>query len=210
MNRRGTLVVVSGFSGAGKGTLMKRLVEKYEQYALSISATTRKPRKDEVPGREYFFHTVEEFERLIAKEELFEFARYIDNYYGTPKRYVEEQLKAGKDVVLEIEIQGALKVKDQMPDTLLIFVTPPTIEELKYRLMRRGTEDDEAIESRLKRAVQEAEGMHLYDYLLVNSELEECVDQMHMIIQSTHYETSRNEQYMNMLKNDLEVYRKGE
>lgn len=210
MNKRGTLVVVSGFSGAGKGTLMKKLVEKYDQYALSISATTRKPRQDEVHGRDYFFHTVEEFERLIAEKKLFEFARYVNNYYGTPKHYVEEQLEAGKDVILEIEIQGALKVKEQIPDTLLIFVTPPNIEELKCRLTRRGTEADEVIESRLNRAVQEAEGMHLYDYLLVNDELEECVDQMHMIIQSTHYEIGRNEEYINMLKNDLEIYRKGE
>jgi len=210
MNKRGILVVVSGFSGAGKGTLMKRLVEKYSQYALSVSATTRPPRQDEVHGREYFFHTVKEFERLIAEEKLFEFARYVNNYYGTPKQYVEEQLEAGKDVILEIEIQGALKVKAQISDTLLIFVTPPNIEELKCRLTRRGTEADEVLESRLNRAVQEAEGMYLYDYLLVNDELEECVDQMHMIIQSTHNEIRRNKEYIKMLKNDLEVYRKGE
>jgi len=141
MEKKGILIVVSGFSGAGKGTLMKRMLEKYEdQYALSISATTRKPREGEVDGREYFFKTKEEFEKMIAKAELIEYAKYVENYYGTPKAYVEEQLNAGKDVILEIEIQGALKVKQAFPDTLLLFVVPPSAEELKKRLVGRGTE----------------------------------------------------------------------
>ena len=119
MNQRGILIVVSGFSGAGKGTLMKELMKRYEEtYALSVSATTRNPREGEVDGREYFFKTTEEFEKMIAKEELIEYARYVENYYGTPRTYVEQQLEAGKDVILEIEIQGALKVKERFPDTL--------------------------------------------------------------------------------------------
>ncbi|MDY4169422.1 MAG: guanylate kinase, partial [[Ruminococcus] gnavus] len=123
MNQRGILIVVSGFSGAGKGTLMKELMKRYEEtYALSVSATTRNPREGEVDGREYFFKTTEEFEKMIAKEELIEYARYVENYYGTPRTYVEQQLEAGKDVILEIEIQGALKVKERFPDTLLLFV----------------------------------------------------------------------------------------
>ena len=127
MNQRGILIVVSGFSGAGKGTLMKELMKRYEEtYALSVSATTRNPREGEVDGREYFFKTTEEFEKMIAKEELIEYARYVENYYGTPRTYVEQQLEAGKDVILEIEIQGALKVKERFPDTLLLFVTPPS------------------------------------------------------------------------------------
>ena len=114
MNQRGILIVVSGFSGAGKGTLMKELMKRYEEtYALSVSATTRNPREGEVDGREYFFKTTEEFEKMIAKEELIEYARYVENYYGTPRTYVEQQLEAGKDVILEIEIQGALKVKER-------------------------------------------------------------------------------------------------
>ena len=122
MNQRGILIVVSGFSGAGKGTLMKELMKRYEEtYALSVSATTRNPREGEVDGREYFFKTTEEFEKMIAKEELIEYARYVENYYGTPRTYVEQQLEAGKDVILEIEIQGALKVKERFPDTLLVF-----------------------------------------------------------------------------------------
>ena len=133
MREKGILIVVSGFSGSGKGTIMKELLKQYDNYALSISATTRNPRPGEEDGREYFFKTVEDFEKMIAKEELIEYARYVDNYYGTPRAYVEEQLEAGKDVILEIEIQGALKVKEKFPDTLLLFVTPPS--------ERRGTGD---------------------------------------------------------------------
>ena len=148
MNQRGILIVVSGFSGAGKGTLMKELMKRYEEtYALSVSATTRNPREGEVDGREYFFKTTEEFEKMIAKEELIEYARYVENYYGTPRTYVEQQLEAGKDVILEIEIQGALKVKERFPDTLLLFVTPPSAKELRRRLVGRGTETMEGIES---------------------------------------------------------------
>ena len=121
MKEKGILIVVSGFSGAGKGTIMKELLKKYEEtYALSVSATTRTPRPGEQEGREYFFRSVEEFEKMIAKEELIEYAKYVDNYYGTPRTYVEEQLEAGKDVILEIEIQGALKVKEAFPETLLL------------------------------------------------------------------------------------------
>ena len=157
MNQRGILIVVSGFSGAGKGTLMKELMKRYEEtYALSVSATTRNPREGEVDGREYFFKTTEEFEKMIAKEELIEYARYVENYYGTPRTYVEQQLEAGKDVILEIEIQGALKVKERFPDTLLLFVTPPSAKELRRRLVGRGTETMEVIESRLARAVEES------------------------------------------------------
>ena len=149
---RGVLVVVSGFSGAGKGTVMKRLLEKYDNYALSISVTTRKPRPGEEDGREYFFRTKEEFEKFIEEDALIEYAQYVDNYYGTPRFYVEEQLAAGKDVILEIEIQGAMKVKEKNPEAVLVFVTPPTVEELKRRLTERGTETPEVIAERLARA----------------------------------------------------------
>ena len=166
---KGILIVLSGFSGSGKGTIMKELMKKYsEQYALSISATTRSPRPGETDGVEYFFKTKEQFEKMIADDELIEYAKYVDNYYGTPKAYVEEQLAAGKDVILEIEIQGALKVKEKFPDTLLMFVTPPSAEELKNRLVGRGTEEMSVIESRLSRAVEEAQGIEAYDYLIVN------------------------------------------
>lgn len=210
MSDRGMLAVVSGFSGAGKGTLMKRLLEKYDCYALSVSATTRAPRDGEEHGREYFFHTKEEFEELILQDALIEYARYVDNYYGTPKSYVEKQLEAGKDVILEIEIQGALKVKEKLPDTLLLFVTPPSSEELKRRLEGRGTETPEVIASRLRRASEEAKAMPLYDYILVNDDLETCVDQMHEIIQSQHNTVANNTSFIEKITDEVSVFAKGE
>ena len=203
MNKKGILIVVSGFSGAGKGTIMKELLKQYDNYALSISATTRKPRPGEEEGREYFFKTVEEFEKMIAKDELIEYARYVDNYYGTPRAYGEEQLEAGKDVILEIEIQGALKVKEKFPETLLLFVTPPTAKELKHRLVGRGTETMDVIEFRMNRAKEEAEGMDKYDYLIVNDVLAECVEEVHRIIQGEHRRSFRNQAFIEHMKEEL-------
>ena len=206
MNQRGILIVVSGFSGAGKGTLMKELMKRYEEtYALSVSATTRNPREGEVDGREYFFKTTEEFEKMIAKEELIEYARYVENYYGTPRTYVEQQLEAGKDVILEIEIQGALKVKEKFPDTLLLFVTPPSAEELKRRLIGRGTETMDVIKSRLERAVEESQGMDKYDYLVNNDDFETCVQEMHRIIQAEHDRVFRNGDFISRIRKELEA-----
>ena len=210
MDNRGILTVVSGFSGAGKGTLMKRLLEKYDNYSLSISATTRAPRDGEEHGREYFFHSKEEFEELISQDALIEYAQYVENYYGTPKAYVEKQLEAGRDVILEIEIQGALKVKEKMPDTLLMFVTPPTAAELKRRLTDRGTETPEVIESRLRMASEEAEGMPLYDYVLINDDLEECVDRLHGIIQSQHNTVKNSAPFIEKITSEVAVFAKGE
>ena len=203
MSERGILIVVSGFSGAGKGTIMKEIMRRYDNYALSISATTRKPRSGEEEGREYFFKTVEEFEKMIAKDELIEYARYVDNYYGTPRAYVEEQLDAGKDVILEIEIQGALKVKEKFPDTLLLFVTPPTAEELRHRLVGRGTETMDVIDFRMKRAKEEALGMDRYDYLIINDVLDDCVREMHQIIQGEHRRSFRNRTFIEHMKEEL-------
>lgn len=210
MADRGILVVVSGFSGAGKGTLMKRLMEKYDNYALSVSATTRAPRPGEEHGREYFFHTKKEFEELILEDALIEYAQYVDNYYGTPKAYVEKQLNMGKDVILEIEIQGALKVKKKMSNTLLLFVTPPSAEELKRRLVNRGTESMEVIESRLSRASEEAEGMLEYDYILINDVIEDCVDNMHNIIQSQHDAVKNRQEFIKEITEEIAVFKKGE
>ena len=210
MADRGILVVVSGFSGAGKGTLMKRLMEKYDNYALSVSATTRAPRPGEEHGREYFFHTKKEFEELILEDALIEYALYVNNYYGTPKAYVEKQLNMGKDVILEIEIQGALKVKKKMPNTLLLFVTPPSAEELKRRLVNRGTESMDVIESRLSRASEEAKGMSEYDYILINDVIEECVDNMHSIIQSQHDAVKNRQEFIKEITEEIAVFKKGE
>lgn len=204
---KGILTVVSGFSGAGKGTIMKELLAKYEQnYALSISATTRAPRSGEKDGVEYFFKSREEFEKMIAAGELIEYAQYVGNYYGTPKAYVGKQLEAGRDVILEIEIQGALKVREQFPDALLLFVTPPSADELKKRLIGRGTESMEVIENRLARALEEAEGLEEYDYLVVNDVLEECVEEVHEIIRNEHYRVSRNAENIREMREELKGF----
>ncbi len=170
---------------------------------MSVSATTRNPRPGETEGKEYFFKSVEEFEKMIAKDELIEYARYVDNYYGTPRAYVEEQLEAGKDVILEIEIQGAIKVKEKFPDTLLLFVTPPTAEELRKRLVGRGTETMDVIDFRMKRAREEALGMDRYDYLIINDVLEDCVEEMHRIIQGEHRRSFRNQAFIEHMKEEL-------
>lgn len=210
MGRRGILVVVSGFAGSGKGTLMKELTGKYDNYALSVSATTRNPRPGEVEGREYFFKTVEEFRAMIEADAFVEYAQYVSNYYGTPKEYVEKQLEAGKDVILEIEIQGALQVKEKFPETLLLFVTPPTAEILKERLVGRGTETMPVIEARLARAAEEAEGIEKYDYLIINDKLDECVMTMHEIIQNEHVRTFRNKEFIKNMREGLKSFSKGE
>ena len=203
MNKEGILIVVSGFSGAGKGTIMKALLERYDNYALSISATTRNPRPGEEEGKAYFFKTTEEFEKMIAKDDLIEYAMYVGNYYGTPKAYVEEQLCAGKDVILEIEIQGALNVKEKFPNTLLLFVTPPSAEELRKRLEGRGTEPPELLDGRMKRAFEEAQYMDQYDYLVVNDELDVCVEEMHHLIQGEHERCFRNQTFIEHMKREL-------
>lgn len=201
--RRGILTVVSGFSGAGKGTVMKRLLEKYDSYALSVSATTRPPREGEQEGREYFFKTTEAFLEMIEKEELVEYARYVDNFYGTPKVYVEQQLADGKDVILEIEIQGARKIKEKIPDAVLIFITSPSMEELKRRLLGRGTESEEIIQARLERAQKESSGMEDYDYLIINDDLDLCVEDVHHIICGEHRRTGRNKEFMKQIQGEL-------
>ena len=143
---------------------------------------------------------------MIAQDELVEYASYVGNYYGTPKSYVMEQLEAGRDVILEIEIQGALKVKEKFPDTLLLFVTPPNAGELKRRLEGRGTETDEVIRSRLHRAVEEAEFMERYDYILINDDLEECVDELHRLIQAQHRRTGQNTDFIAEMKLELKQF----
>ena len=203
MNHQGILVVVSGFSGAGKGTLMKELLKRYDNYALSISATTRAPREGETDGKEYFFVTKEQFEKMRDERKLVEYAQYVNNYYGTPKEYVEQKMAEGKDVILEIEIQGALKVKTRFPDALLLFVTPPSAEELRRRLVGRGTETLEVINARLARAAEEASGMEAYDYLLINDDLDRCVEEMHQLIQLQHRKTSYHLDFLSKMREDL-------
>ncbi len=203
MQHQGILAVISGFSGAGKGTVMKALLEQYDSYALSVSATTREPRPGEANGREYFFVSEQEFTSMIEKGDLIEYARYVNHYYGTPKAYVESMLAEGKDVLLEIEIQGALKVKQQFPEALLVFIVPPSAAELKNRLLSRGTESEDVIEKRLSRAAEEAEGMSSYDYILVNDTVEDCTARLHGLIQSQHYKTSANQKLIVQMEQEL-------
>mgnify|MGYP003289962949 CR=1 FL=1 len=210
MKKQGTLVVVSGFAGTGKGTVMKELLKRYDSYALSISATTRNPRPGEVDGREYFFKTTEEFEQMIGENEFVEYACYVGNYYGTPKKYVQEQLEAGKDVILEIEIQGALNIKNQFPDTLLLFIAPPSADVLKDRLVGRGTETQDVIGERLARAVEESMGIENYDYLVVNDDLDECVENVHQVIQSAGWKMSRRMADVEELRKQISKFSKGD
>lgn len=190
---------------------MKQLLEEHPStYALSISATTRIPRPGECHGKEYFFVSREEFEQMIHKKALIEYAQYVDNYYGTPKDYVVEKLEQGKDVILEIEIQGALKVKKAYPDTLLLFVSPPSAQELKNRLINRGTEEEAVIASRLSRAWQEAQGIEQYDYFVINDDLEECVQEVHSIIQNEHARAARNCELIETIRAELKSFAKGE
>lgn len=200
---QGVLVVISGFSGAGKGTVIKALMEQYDNYALSVSVTTREPRPGEVHGRHYFFITDERFEEMAKNHELIEFARYVKHSYGTPREYVEARMAEGRDVILEIEIQGALQVKKLYPEAALIFMTPPTAAELKRRLTERGTETSEVIEARMQRAVEESEGMELYDYLLVNDTVEQCVEDLHHLIQSRHLKINQNGGRITRMRQEL-------
>ena len=181
---KGVLVVVSGLSGAGKGTICKRLLEKYPDYVLSVSATSRKPREGEVHGREYFFISKEEFESRIRQGQLLEYAQYVGNYYGTPKDWVMEQLDSGKNIVLEIELQGAFQIRKQISNAVLVFILPPDMEELKNRLLHRGTETMEEIERRLQRAKEEMEFVPDYDFVIINEDVEKSVDMLHNIVRS--------------------------
>ena len=203
MNQQGILVVVSGFSGAGKGTLMKELLKRYDNYALSVSATTRQPREGEKDGEDYFFVSREYFQQMIEDGRLVEYAQYVNHYYGTPRDYVEKKMAEGKDVILEIEIQGAHKVKKRFPDALLIFVTPPSAQELRRRLVGRGTETIEVINARLRRAAEEASGMEAYDYLLINDEIDACVEQMHQLITLQHSKTCYHLDFLSRMREEL-------
>ncbi len=203
MDRKGILIVVSGYSGVGKGTLIKKLISRYSQYALSISATTRAPREGEADGREYFFKTEEEFKELADTGRLFEYARYCDHYYGTPKDYVEEQLGQGRDVILEIEQQGAIKVKEQNPDALMLFVMPPDAQTLVERLRGRDTETEEVIQQRLAQAVEESKYVDRYDYMVVNADLDRAVEEVHQLIESQHMMISRNMDFAKQIQDEL-------
>ena len=209
--KKGLVVVLSGFSGAGKGTIMKHLLNKYPgMYNLSISATTRGKRQGEEEGRGYFFKTGEEFDRMVANNEFLEHATFNGNSYGTPKAYVQKLIDEGKDVILEIEVNGALQVKKIFPDALLLFVTPPSATELKNRLVGRGTETADVVAQRLSISSKESLLMPKYDYLVINDQIDESVERVHMIIQSAHYATKANSAQIAELQEELKAFSKGE
>ena len=199
---KGKLVVISGFSGAGKGTIVKQLIERYG-YSLSVSATTRAPREGEVDGKDYYFKTTDEFLSLVDYNCLIEWNKYVDNYYGTPRKFVEDELAAGKTVILEIEVKGAANIKAQYPDAVLLFLTTKDVDTLRGRLRKRGTETDEVIEKRIKRAAEESELMDNYDYIVVNDDLEECIDTVHSIIISDYYKTENMAEFIKTIREDL-------
>lgn len=209
--KKGILVVISGFSGAGKGTIMKELIKRYD-YFLSVSATTRSPREGETDGKDYYFHTKEEFQEMIDNGELVEWAEYVGNYYGTPKKRVEEKLEQGKDVLLEIEMQGGMLVKEQFPDALLIFISPPSAKVLRERLTGRGTESPEEIEKRLMRAVEEVKYMKDYDYIVVNDELEDAINKVNDLIRYDHYKACNSTHMIEKMEHEIGAFaqRKGE
>ena len=209
MEKKGILIVISGFSGAGKGTLVREVLRWYDVYALSVSMTTREPRPGEQEGVDYFFTDRAHFEETIARDGLVEYAQYCGNYYGTPRAYVEEQLSAGRNVILEIEMQGALKIKEKFPESLLLFVTPPSVAELERRLTGRGTEKPEVIARRLARAAEESEGVEAYDYIVVNDRLEECAEEIHMLVDAARRAPVRRKELIREIRDELYCFAKG-
>lgn len=203
MNKKGLLVIVSGPSGAGKGTVVSELI-KNKSYALSTSITTRQARKGEIDGVHYFFKNKEEFKKMIEKNELLEYAEFCDNYYGTPMFYVEEQLEKGKNVILEIEVQGALKVKERYKEAILIFLTPPNITELRNRLEKRATETLEKINMRMKRAKEEIKLIDKYDYIVINNIVEEAVCSINNIVNTEKMSAKRHIDLINTFLEGVE------
>ena len=204
IKRRGLLIVLSGPSGVGKGTVRKELFSQPNtNYEYSISTTTRNPRVGEVDGVDYFFKTREEFEQLIEEGGLLEHAEFVGNYYGTPLAYVRETIEAGRDVFLEIEVQGAAQIREKAPDALFIFLAPPSLSELEQRLIGRGTESEEVIAKRIATAREELEMMSLYDYVVENDEIQNACDKINSIIVAEHCRRERVEKtYLSMLRGE--------
>lgn len=196
MNERGKLIVISGPSGAGKSTVVFKAIEDRNDMRFSISVTTRKPRPNEVDGREYFFVDLDRFKEMVENDELLEHAVYVANSYGTPRAYVEQQLDAGMNVLLDIEVQGARQVHEKMPEAVMIFIIPPSIEELKRRLEGRGTDTARAIEARLIRARQEYAEADFYDYIIINDDAEKAAKELSSIITAERCKAAGRMEYL--------------
>ena len=192
MSERGLLIVFSGPSGVGKGTVRQEIFSKPDhKFEYSVSMTTRAQRPGEVDGKDYFFRSREEFEELIRNGQMLEYAEYVGNYYGTPLTYVNETLDKGVDVFLEIEVQGALQVKKKVPDAVFIFLTPPDLNELQERLVGRGTDSEEVIAQRIERAREEIALMSEYDYAIVNDEVPLAAERVKRVIEAEHFRVDR-------------------
>lgn len=191
IDQKGILFILSGPSGVGKGTVRKALFEQSTDLRYSISMTTRDPREGEVDGVDYFFKSRDEFEKLISEGQLIEHAEYVGNYYGTPRQYVEKTLNEGKDVFLEIEVQGALKVRENFPEGVFVFLIPPSLEELKDRIVSRGTETEDKVKNRLLAAKEEIDMMDAYDYVVVNDQINNAVTKVKSIVASEHCKRER-------------------
>ena len=192
--KKGKLIVISGPSGAGKSTVVFKALEGRSDVCFSVSATTRKPRPNEVDGREYFFVEPDKFKEMVANNEFLEHAEYVANSYGTPRAYVEKKLNEGLNVLLDIEVQGALQVHEKMPEAVMIFFIPPSMEELERRLRSRGTDSDRKIEARLIRAREELEAATFYDYLIINDDVEVAANEFSSIItaENCKFDTRKN------------------
>lgn len=204
VEQEGILFVLSGPSGVGKGTVRQRLFEQKTDLKYSVSATTRQKRPGERDGVDYFYKTEAQFKEMIEKEQLLEYAQYVGNYYGTPRQYVLDELKKGNDVFLEIEVQGAMQVKNNFPEGVFIFLFPPSLEELKDRIIGRGTESEQLIVNRLREAKKEIELMSEYDYVVVNDDVDQAVSKINAIITSEHCKRERIEQqYKKLMEDDV-------
>lgn len=205
LNDQGLLIVISGPSGVGKGTVRKALFQrKGQNFDYSVSMTTRKPRVGEVDGKDYYFVSREEFEKRIKEGKFLEYAEFVGNYYGTPLDKVQEKLAQGKEVVLEIEVNGALQVREKVKDAVFIFIVPPTKEDLYQRLKSRGTEAEEIIQERIKKAEREFPLANKYDYIVVNDDVDNAADRIMAIVRAEHAKTARSiHMYEKLLKGDV-------
>ncbi|MBR6677790.1 MAG: guanylate kinase [Oscillospiraceae bacterium] len=183
---RGKTFIISGPSGVGKSTILHKLFERRHNLYFSVSATTRGPREGEVDGKHYHFTSAEDFKCMIGEDAFLEHAEFVGNYYGTPKRYVYEAMERGEDVILDIELQGAIQVHEKMPEAIRVFILPPSLEELERRLVSRGTETAEKIQGRLTRAKVEFESAHTYDYIVINDDVEHAVSELDAIMTAEH------------------------
>ena len=196
MQEKGKLIVISGPSGAGKSTVVFKAIEGREDVCFSTSVTTRKPRPGEVDGREYFFVDLDRFKEMVENDELLEHAEYVANSYGTPRAYVDEKLNAGLNVLLDIEVQGARQIREKKPDAVMIFIIPPSLEELERRLKGRGTDTERAIEARLIRARQEYQEADFYDYIIINDDADKAARELSAIILAEHCRAADRMEYL--------------